>query len=398
MFAQIRYPLIFVVLLHAPFWCGQQLAGAQAAAEPASPAQQQDAVTPLANYQTAWLRLQYPTVVADGHLAIVRMELLGDCQQPSLQWLNQQPLVLPLSLPTPNLPQLADSTSAVSCLAKPANSADLLPVTVQQKAICAYPAPTAKPLTMIPIEKALLAMEKPLQRQFHVWLPTPLGQKPGSYPLLIACNGIELQIPLEVVEGRYPVSILQVDPKFTKPPPPRTIAEQQQIQQAFAQGTSLPLWHQSFVRPSQGPTSSIFGVRRLYNHKTTGRHRGLDIAGAIGEPIVASNDGVVVLAADDFFFIGNAVLIDHGAQLFSMYFHLDSKQVKQGDKVQRGQQIGTLGKTGRVTGPHLHVAFKLGQTYIDPLDVLAYVPGASQPAPPATLAGNSNTIQEEEGL
>ena len=103
-----------------------------------------------------------------------------------------------------------------------------------------------------------------------------------------------------------------------------------------------------------------------------GLHLQLLLDGGVGEPIVAANDGVVVLCASDFYYIGNAIFIDHGGGLFSLYFHMTKTLVKEGDKVKRGQKIGLIGKTGRVTGPHLHMGVKLADTYVNPADMLGY--------------------------
>ncbi|MEO0815131.1 MAG: M23 family metallopeptidase, partial [Myxococcota bacterium] len=130
----------------------------------------------------------------------------------------------------------------------------------------------------------------------------------------------------------------------------------------------------AFEIPRLDEITSPFGVRRVFNKVLQSQHRGLDIDGRIGTEIRAANDGVVVLAARNFFYVGNAVFLHHGQQLYSMYFHLSTLDVDTGDRVKRGQLIGAVGRTGRVTGPHLHFSVKLRGFYIDPVDVMAYRP------------------------
>lgn len=99
-------------------------------------------------------------------------------------------------------------------------------------------------------------------------------------------------------------------------------------------------------------------------------HRGVDLKGAVGSPVFAMADGTVVLS-HTMFYEGNMVIIDHGNQIFSYYQHLDSRKVKEGDRVAAGDIIGGVGATGMVTGPHLHVAFSIRGVHVDPLSILS---------------------------
>ncbi len=121
-----------------------------------------------------------------------------------------------------------------------------------------------------------------------------------------------------------------------------------------------------FIRPVEGPLSSPFGLQRIYNNQERiRRHTGLDFAAPEGTPIVAPADGVVVVA-HDFFFSGNMVYLDHGNGFITSYAHLSRIDVKPGQKLQQGDQLGAVGMTGRVTGPHLHWTVFLNQTSVDP--------------------------------
>jgi len=120
-----------------------------------------------------------------------------------------------------------------------------------------------------------------------------------------------------------------------------------------------------FIRPVNGVTTSPFGLKRFYNGEARRPHTGLDYAGDIGTPIKAPADGKVILVGK-FFFNGNAVFLDHGQGLISVYIHMNNYLVKQGQFVKQGDSIGTIGQTGRATGPHLHWGVYLNQTVINP--------------------------------
>jgi murein DD-endopeptidase MepM/ murein hydrolase activator NlpD len=132
----------------------------------------------------------------------------------------------------------------------------------------------------------------------------------------------------------------------------------------------LPMWTASFLKPRTSAITSEFGAGRVFNGQLTARHLGVDFRGAVGEPVRAANRGVVVLV-DNFFLAGNVIYIDHGAGVVTAYFHLSKALVAAGDTVKRGQEIGLVGNTGRVTGPHLHWAARYGAITVNPLDLVA---------------------------
>ncbi len=121
-----------------------------------------------------------------------------------------------------------------------------------------------------------------------------------------------------------------------------------------------------FQLPAQGPFSSPFGLKRFFNKQPRNPHSGLDIAAPQGAPITAPADGVVV-DTGDYFFNGKTVIVDHGFGLTTMYCHMSEIKVKTGDKVTTGSLLGAIGKTGRVTGPHLHWSVSLNNTRVDPM-------------------------------
>ncbi|GAA6135650.1 peptidoglycan DD-metalloendopeptidase family protein [Oceaniserpentilla sp. 4NH20-0058] len=125
----------------------------------------------------------------------------------------------------------------------------------------------------------------------------------------------------------------------------------------------------SFIKPVDGPYSSPFGLKRFFNGEPRNPHSGLDIAAPTGTPILSPSRGKVVLTGD-FFFNGNAVYVDHGQGLISMFCHLSEIEVEIGDTLKKGQPIGKVGATGRVTGPHLHWSVSLNNARIDPMLLL----------------------------
>jgi murein DD-endopeptidase MepM/ murein hydrolase activator NlpD len=128
-------------------------------------------------------------------------------------------------------------------------------------------------------------------------------------------------------------------------------------------------WTSPFLRPRTSEVSSGFGSGRTFNGQVTSRHLGVDFRGATGAPIRAANRGVVVLV-DTFFLGGRVVYLDHGDGITTGYLHLSKALVAVGDTVARGQTIGLVGATGRVTGPHLHWTARYGAITVNPLDLL----------------------------
>ena len=134
-----------------------------------------------------------------------------------------------------------------------------------------------------------------------------------------------------------------------------------------AMNTPAQGWRQRFIWPSRGRISGVFGSQRVYRGEPASFHSGVDVAPGAGAPVVAPADGVVVLAGPPAFSLeGNLLIIDHGMGLNSAFLHLASQTVRQGQSVRQGQQIGTVGATGRATGPHLHWGMKWRDARIDP--------------------------------
>jgi murein DD-endopeptidase MepM/ murein hydrolase activator NlpD len=174
---------------------------------------------------------------------------------------------------------------------------------------------------------------------------------------------------LPVAAREFAVQRLTLSPRMVDLDPEterRALAEAARLRAVYATETAERLWSGPFVRPVAGEGSGHgFGARRVINGKPRAPHAGIDFPAATGTPTLASNRGRVVLVGD-FFFPGRLVVLDHGLGLHTLYFHLDRVDVAEGALVERGEPIGTVGATGRVTGPHLHFGAQVGPARVDP--------------------------------
>ncbi|WP_120007773.1 M23 family metallopeptidase [Teichococcus vastitatis] len=133
--------------------------------------------------------------------------------------------------------------------------------------------------------------------------------------------------------------------------------------------SELPHFAEGFVWPAQGRISGVFGSQRILNGEPRAPHLGLDIAAPTGTPVTPMGAGRVVLA-EDLYFTGQTVLVDHGHGVVSLYAHLSRMDVRTGEMLARGQALGAIGATGRATGPHLHLGLHWLTTALDPQAVL----------------------------
>jgi murein DD-endopeptidase MepM/ murein hydrolase activator NlpD len=188
----------------------------------------------------------------------------------------------------------------------------------------------------------------------------------------LASGAVEKRV---IAIGAYdwPTERVTVDEKYVAPPAAalqRIARDQARAGKAFALRTarrfSLPLG----APLAELPEAGRFGARRFFNGEARSPHSGADYRAATGTPVFAVADGVVAIAEDQYF-PGNSVFVDHGDGLISMAFHLSSIAVAEGDVVKRGQLLGKVGATGRVTGPHLHLGLRWRGAKIDPSALLA---------------------------
>jgi len=182
-------------------------------------------------------------------------------------------------------------------------------------------------------------------------------------------------LEIDVTCATYPTEVLSVDNAKVCPPPEvleRIALEKAEAEKIYKHVTPERYWNKPFIRPIDSITTSEYGSARTYNGVLKSYHGGVDFRAKTPLPILASNDGVVVLAKDRYY-SGQTVILDHGEGIYTCYFHFSQLDVKVGDKVVQGQNIGLSGATGRITGPHLHFGFMIQGIQSDPIDFMAPV-------------------------
>ena len=173
---------------------------------------------------------------------------------------------------------------------------------------------------------------------------------------------------VSVAAKEFPEENLAVSPQYVEPPPEaqeRIARERAKLAKIYRHREAYSPPTDPFVRPVPGVKTSIFGTRRLFNGQPRSPHPGLDLRAEEGTPVHASGPGRVVLA-EDLYYSGNVVIIDHGGGLFTLYAHLAEIRVAENALAGAGDLIGLSGSTGRVTGPHLHWGAKIGNRPFDP--------------------------------
>jgi hypothetical protein len=195
----------------------------------------------------------------------------------------------------------------------------------------------------------------------------PIDQAPGTAVLAWQAGDLAGETRFAVEIKAYPTQQLSVAPKYVEPDPQtlvRIAAERVRINEINGLHSSLKP-ELRFVAPADGPLSSRFGLRRVFNGQQRSPHLGLDIAVPEGTPVRAPAAGTVV-DVGDYYFWGNFVAVDHGTGLLTLYAHLSSVDVAVGQPLAQGAPIGAVGATGRVTGAHLHWSVILNGAAVDP--------------------------------
>lgn len=196
----------------------------------------------------------------------------------------------------------------------------------------------------------------------------PAHARTGSYPVQVTWEGGQWSGAIEVVRKRFTEDRLVVTAEQEAIYyDPRAAEEWRRVFAARASSHPHPLWHGPFLLPLKEPMqiTTYFGEIRFVNGVETGRHSGMDFGAPTGAPVTAPTTGRVVMA-ERLIVTGWTLIIDHGLNLFSVYYHLDVLFVTQGELVQPGELIGTVGSTGFSTGPHLHWTITIGNTPVDP--------------------------------
>ncbi|HYL47092.1 MAG TPA: M23 family metallopeptidase [Candidatus Limnocylindrales bacterium] len=212
----------------------------------------------------------------------------------------------------------------------------------------------------------------------HGLLGIDLERAPGKYNFtietaLVNGNTAKCTVEVTVKAGNFAVEKLTVAKEYAEPGPEdvaRADKEQQRLREIFATVTPEKLWQGRFRLPLVGThPAKNFGRRRVLNGNPGSPHTGMDFPAAAGTPIHAAQAGRVVLA-EDLFFSGNTVVVDHGLGIYTFYGHMEKIDVAVGDAVKAGTVLGLVGATGRVTGPHLHWALKVDTARVNPLQIV----------------------------
>ncbi len=212
---------------------------------------------------------------------------------------------------------------------------------------------------------------------WQVLVGIDLETKPGTYPVTIDAgsggSATSTTYSLVVVSKTFPTRKLTVDENFVNPPASaqeRIARDSARLSDIWQHSSASQLWSGAFVRPVPNEANSAFGTRSVYNGQPRSPHSGADFLSPAGTPVKAPNSGEIVLA-EDLYYTGQTVVVDHGLGLFSLFAHLSAMDVHEGDRVRTGDVLGRVGATGRVTGPHLHWMVRVGGARVDPLSLLA---------------------------
>ncbi|MGR9114471.1 MAG: peptidoglycan DD-metalloendopeptidase family protein [Gammaproteobacteria bacterium] len=224
--------------------------------------------------------------------------------------------------------------------------------------------------------KRVLVMEN--AGQWLALVGIPLSAQPGQHKLTIKTQKGEYQAQFTVTDKIYPAQYITIKNQRMVNPNPDDIkrinADMIPINRALSTWTEQSDIEAEFIPPVDGRLSSLFGLKRFFNNVPKNPHSGLDIAAPAGTPIKAPGTARVINTGN-YYYNGNTVFLDHGQGLVSGYFHMTEIKVKAGQRVKQGDVIGTVGETGRVTGPHLHWNVYLNETKVDPaLFIADYIP------------------------
>ncbi|MDQ7786389.1 MAG: M23 family metallopeptidase [Thermodesulfovibrionales bacterium] len=195
--------------------------------------------------------------------------------------------------------------------------------------------------------------------------------KPGTYFLTVKAGKKRKNIQLTVKRTVFKTQKLRLPKKVVSlcsEDKQRVRQENRQLKELFSK-MSERNWEGEFIIPLPNEISTDFGTKRIFNRKWKVVHKGLDIRGREGEEIRAANSGVVVLA-EELFYGGNTVILDHGQGIYTVYMHLSQYNVEPDDSVTKGEVIGLVGMTGRSTGPHLHFGVKVMNLNANPVSFM----------------------------
>ena len=197
-----------------------------------------------------------------------------------------------------------------------------------------------------------------------------------KYDLVITkvSNGKKEKIIKKILKRKYKIQRIDGLPENKVTPPEsvykRIKTENNKIGEARAINSELNFFKDKFIMPVEGIITGVYGSQRILNGKPKWPHYGIDIAAKQGTQIISSATGVVTMAEDDLYYTGGTIIMDHGHGISTIYSHLENVLVSVGDKINQGDVIGTVGSTGRSTGPHLDFRINWFQTRLDPMSVI----------------------------
>jgi hypothetical protein len=224
-----------------------------------------------------------------------------------------------------------------------------------------------KPLTFFPYaggHAALFGVDLDTKPGAHAWRVGVV--EPGREPRSTQGSVKIVRRDFHVERLTLPNTMVDLDPETER----RAVAESKQLATLYRTITPERLWRGKFMTPvGTAGAGTGFGARRIINGQPRSPHSGSDYSAPRGTPVVAVNAGKVALVGE-FFFPGRLVILNHGLGLYTAYFHLDTIEVAEGERVERGQTLGTVGATGRATGPHLHFGAQVVGARVDPATLL----------------------------
>ena len=187
-------------------------------------------------------------------------------------------------------------------------------------------------------------------------------------------EGKKEKIIKKVFKRKYKIQKIHGLPENKVTPPEevykRIKDENYRIGEARAINSNLIFFKNKFIMPVNGIVTGVYGSQRILNGKPRWPHYGIDIAAKQGTKIKASGSGIITMAEDDLYYTGGTIIMDHGHGISTIYSHLENVLVSVGDQINQGDIIGTVGSTGRSTGPHLDFRINWFQTRLDPMSVL----------------------------
>lgn len=213
--------------------------------------------------------------------------------------------------------------------------------------------------------------------KMYALVPVSYYEKPSSKKIEVYYkeknSHLTKSMLINIEDGKYEKEKIEVTKSKVNPSKEDAKIAEQEYQEAmkiYNSTTAQSYITSEFIFPMDSFITSEFGKARVYNDSLQGYHGGTDFRAKVGTPIYACNDGVVVLAKERFY-SGGTVIIDHGQGIYTCYFHMSKFDVVCGQKIEKSALIGSSGESGRVSGPHLHFAARVGGIQVDPLQLIS---------------------------